>query len=105
MCCELIDWVCERNIPGDFTMDCYFTSAEVLNHVHAKTDRFGRPRGYVGDLKTNRNLEWKGRIVKASDLAASIPPEDRKELRQETDGSGISRRRCGFPTSNTRCGS
>ena len=29
--------VCERNIPGDFTMDCYFTSAEVLNHVHAKT--------------------------------------------------------------------
>ena len=82
LCCELIDWVCERNIPGDFTMDCYFTSAEVLNHVHAKTDRFGRPRGYVGDLKTNRNLEWKGRIVKASDLAASIPPEDRKELRQ-----------------------
>ena len=42
----------------------------------------GRPRGYVGDLKTNRNLEWKGRIIKASDLAASIPPEDRKELRQ-----------------------
>ena len=82
LCCELIDWVCERNIPGDFTMDCYFTSAEVLNHVHAKTDRFGRPRGYVGDLKTNRNLEWKGRIVKASNLAASIPPEDRKELRQ-----------------------
>ena len=37
---------------------------------------------YVGDLKTNRNLEWKGRIIKASDLAASIPPEDRKELRQ-----------------------
>ena len=82
LCCELIDWVCERNIPGDFTMDCYFTSAAVLNHIHAKTDRLGRPRGYVGDLKTNRNLEWKGRIIKASDLAASIPPEDRKELRQ-----------------------
>ena len=82
LCCELIDWVCERNIPGDFTIDCYFTSAAVLNHIHAKTDRLGRPRGYVGDLKTNRNLEWKGRIIKASDLAASIPPEDRKELRQ-----------------------
>ena len=82
LCCELIDWVCERNIPGDFTMDCYFTSAEVLNHIHAKADRLGRPRGYVGDLKTNRNLEWKGRIIKASDLAAAIPPEDRKELRQ-----------------------
>jgi uncharacterized protein YndB with AHSA1/START domain len=81
LCCELIDWVCERQIPGDFTMDCYFTCAEVLNHIHGKTDRFGRPRGYVGDLKTNRKLEWKGRTIKASELAASIPPEDRKELR------------------------
>src|SRR5512142_3530517 len=62
-------------------MDCEFTSAEVLNHIDAKTDRLGRPRGYVGDLKTNRKLQWKGRLVKASELAASIPPEDRKELR------------------------
>lgn len=22
LCCELIDWVCDRQIPGDFTMDC-----------------------------------------------------------------------------------
>ena len=81
LCCELIDWVCERPIPGDFAMDCYFTGAEVLNHIHGKEDRFGRPRGYVGDLKTNRKLEWKGRTIKASELAASIPPEDRKGLR------------------------
>ncbi len=81
LCCELIDWVCEREIPGDFTMDSYFTSAEVLNHIHGKTDRSGRPRAYVGDLKTNRKLEYKGGIVKASDLAASIPAADRKEMR------------------------
>lgn len=81
LCCELIDWVCERDIPGDFTMDCYFTNAEVLNHIHGKADRSGRPRGYVGALKTNRKVQWKGRILKASELAASIPPEDRKELR------------------------
>ena len=81
LCCELIDWVCERDIPGDFSMDCYFTSAEVLNHIHGKRDRFGRPRGYVGDLKTNRKLEWKGRITKANELAASIGPADRKALR------------------------
>src|SRR5512135_127175 len=62
-------------------MDCYFTIAEVLNHIHGKTDRFGRPRGYVGDLKTNRKLEWRGRIIKASELASSIPAADRKELR------------------------
>jgi uncharacterized protein YndB with AHSA1/START domain len=78
---ELIDWVCERSIPGDFAFDSYFTNAEILNHVHSKTDRFGRPRGYVGDLKCNRKLQWKGQILKASELAASIPPEDRKELR------------------------
>jgi hypothetical protein len=81
LCCELIDWVCERNIPGDFTMDSYFTSAEVLNHIHGKADRLGRPRGYVGDLKTNRKLEYKGGIIKASELAASIPAGDRKEMR------------------------
>jgi hypothetical protein len=81
LCCELIDWVCERNIPGDFALDCYFTNAEILNHIQGQADRFGRPRGYVGDLKSNRKLEWKGRTIKASELAASIPPEDRKPLR------------------------
>jgi DDE superfamily endonuclease len=78
---ELIDWVCDRQIPGDFTMDCYFTNAEVLNHIHGRTDRFGRPRGYVGDLKSNRKVEWKGRTLKVSELAAQIPTADRKELR------------------------
>jgi hypothetical protein len=81
LCCELIDWVCERDIPGDFTMDCYFTSAEVLNHIHGKPDRCGRPRGYVGDLKSNRKVEWKGRIIKVNELAESIPSGDRQELR------------------------
>ena len=81
LCCELIDWVCERQIPGDFAMDSYFTCAEILNHIHAKQDHLGRPRGYVGDLKGNRKLEWKGQIISAKDLAASIPASDRKELR------------------------
>jgi DDE superfamily endonuclease len=81
LCCELIDWVCERQIPGDFTMDCYFTSAEVLNHIQGKADRSGRPRGYVGDLKSNRKVQWRGKLIKVNELAASISPEDRKELR------------------------
>jgi hypothetical protein len=80
-CCALIDWVCEQKIPGDFTMDCYFTNAEILNHIHGTTDRFGQPRASVGDLKSHRKLEWKGRTLKASELAASITVEDRKELR------------------------
>jgi hypothetical protein len=79
--CELIDWVCERKIPGDFTFDSYFTNAEILNHIHGKMDHWGRPRGYVGDLKFNRKLVWKGQTLKASELATSIPAESRKELR------------------------
>jgi DDE superfamily endonuclease len=81
LACDLIDWVCARRIPGDFTMDCYFTNAEILNHIHGRTDRFGRPRGYVGDLKSNRNVQWKGQTLKVSELAAGIPAADRKELR------------------------
>jgi hypothetical protein len=80
--CQLIDWVCEREIPGDFTFDSYFTNAENLNHIHSKNDHHGRPRAYVGDLKFNRKVEWKGRTFRAHELAASIPPEDRKELRR-----------------------
>lgn len=80
--CQLVDWVCERNIPGDFTFDSYFSHAENLNHIHSKQDGAGRSRGSVGDLKTNRKLEWKGRTLKADALAAEIPPEDRKELRR-----------------------
>ena len=82
LCCQLVDWVCEREIPGDFTFDSYFTNAEILNHIHSKQDRFGRPRGYVGDLKFNRKVEWKGRLIRADELAAQIDPEDRKPIRR-----------------------
>lgn len=81
LCCELIDWVCERKIPGTFAIDSYFTNAPVLNHIDEKKDHFGQARGYVGDLKFNRKLEWKGKIIKASELAASIAASDRKEMR------------------------
>lgn len=79
---QLIDWVAEQNIPGDFTFDSYFSSAENLNHIHGKSDRHGQPRAYIGDLKTNRKLWYKGRELKAEELAAAIPREDRKELRR-----------------------
>jgi hypothetical protein len=78
LCCHLVDWVCEREIPGDFVFDSYFTNADILNHIHGKEDRFGRPRGYVGDLKFNRKIEWHGRVIKAEELAAEIDPESRK---------------------------
>ena len=75
---ELIDWVVERNIPGAFAFDSWFTHADNLNHIHASE------RAYVGDLKTNRKIEVGGGIVKAEDWAAQIPVSDRKPI--EHDG-------------------
>jgi len=82
LCQELIDWVCAQHIPGTFAMDSYFTNAPILNHIHGKQSANGQPRGYVGSLKFNRKLEYQGRLVKASELAASIAPEVRKPLQQ-----------------------
>lgn len=48
LCLELIDDAIARQIPGDFTFDCYFTSADVLNHIH------GKERNDVSDLALNR---------------------------------------------------
>jgi DDE superfamily endonuclease len=80
LCQELIDWVCERDIPGTFAFDSYFTNAPILNHVHGKQLGSGQPRGYVGSLKFNRKLEYRGRLLKASELAGSIAPAIRKAL-------------------------
>lgn len=82
LCQELIDWVCARDIPGTFTFDSYFTNALILNHIHGKTLGNGQPRAYVGSLKFNRKLVYRGRTLKASALAAEIGPEVRKPLRE-----------------------
>ena len=80
--CQLVDWTCEREIPGDFAFDSYFTNAPCLNHIHDKKDRFGRPRGYVGDLKFNRKVWWKGYELKAEEMAAEIDPDSRKPFKR-----------------------
>jgi hypothetical protein len=79
---QLIDDACDQDIPGTFTWDSYFSNADILNHVQGKRDRFGQPRAYVGDLKFNRKVVWKGKLLKVSELAAQIAVRDRKELRR-----------------------
>ncbi len=79
---ELIDWVDQQGIPGTLTFDCYFTNAPILNHIHGKQAATGEPRGYVGSLKFNRKLLYRGRLVKATDLAASIAPAVRKAVQE-----------------------
>jgi hypothetical protein len=83
LCQELIDEVCRQNIPGTFAFDSYFTNAPILNHIHGKLLENGQSRGYVGSLKFNRKLAYRGRILKASALAATIAPEMRKPMQHE----------------------
>lgn len=71
---QLVDWVVQKGIPGDFAFDSYFTCAENLNHIHAQD------RTYVGDLKFNRKILFEGRQIKAEDLARQISCEDRKSV-------------------------
>jgi hypothetical protein len=79
---ELVDWVVAQQIPGTFAMDSYFTNAPILNYIHAKQADDGRPRGYVGSLKFNRKLAYRGRTLKAAELAAEIGAELRKPLQE-----------------------
>ena len=79
---DLVDWVNDRKIPGTVAMDCYFTNAPILNHIHEKRIGNDQPRGYVGSLKFNRKLQYKNRTLKASELAAEIGPESRKPMQE-----------------------
>jgi hypothetical protein len=75
LCIELIDWVIDQAIPGDFTFDSYFTHAEILNAIHT------HDRTYVGDLKANRKVLVDGKEQKVSDwIATDLMPACRKKI-------------------------
>jgi hypothetical protein len=75
LCGELVDWVVAAQIPGTFTFDSYFTNAPVLNHVQ------GQQRAYVGDLKCNRQVWFRGTEMSASEVAAQMGLELRKQVK------------------------
>lgn len=74
LCGELIDWVVEQQIPGTFAFDSYFTNAPVCNRIA------GHERAYVGDLKFNRKVWFRGVEMRADEMAAEIPPQNRKKV-------------------------
>jgi DDE superfamily endonuclease len=78
LCCELVDWVVEHQIPGTFAFDSYFTNAPVCNHIAEQA------RGYVGDLKFNRKVWFGGVELSAAQMAAQIPTGDRKKVTRGT---------------------
>jgi len=77
---ELIDWCQEKGVLGCFTFDSFYTCAEIQNHINSLKDEDGIVRGYVGDLKFNRKIVFKGVEQQAVEFARTIPPKDRKPV-------------------------
>jgi hypothetical protein len=80
LCKSLVSWAVDQHIPGTFTFDNYFTNAEVLNFINDQKDGNDETYSYVGDLKTNRKLNWHGKLISASDFAAQIDGSSRKDV-------------------------
>lgn len=77
---ELVDWTHAKQYWGTFTFDSYFGSGEILNHINSLRDHRNEVRGYVADLKSNRNVTFKGVTQHAKKLAMSIAPETKKQI-------------------------
>lgn len=77
---ELVDWCQETNVPGCFTFDSFYTCASIQNHINSLKNADGSERGYVGDLKFNRKVIFKGKEQSATNFAQSIPSSDRKKV-------------------------
>ena len=74
LCCELVEWVVAEQIPGTFAFDSYFTNAPVCNHIHS------HGRAYVGDLKSNRKVWFRGVELRATEMAAQVPFNARRKV-------------------------
>ena len=77
---ELIDYCQENEVLGTFTFDSFYTCAPIQNHINSLKNSDETERGYVGDLKFNRLLTFKGVQQQSSAFAKTIPPEDRKPV-------------------------
>lgn len=76
---ELADGCIQEQIPGTFTFDSWFSCPENLEHLHH------RHRAYVGELKGNRHLLYRGQELRAIDLAHRIAPEAKRSTGEQRD--------------------
>ena len=77
---ELIDECQAKGVLGTFAFDSFYTVSEIQNHIHSLKNGDGTERGYVGDLKFNRKVVFKGVEQQAVAFAKTIPPSDRKSV-------------------------
>jgi hypothetical protein len=77
---ELINLCHTRGVLGTFTFDSFYTCSEIQNHINTLQNADGTQRGYVGDLKFNRKIVFKGVEQQVADFARNIPASDRKSI-------------------------
>jgi hypothetical protein len=77
---ELIDYCQANGVLGTFTFDSFYTCAAIQNHINSLENQDGTERGYVGDLKFNRKVIFKGVEQQVQEFAFTIPPADRKPV-------------------------
>ena len=91
LCCELIDWVCERQIPGDFTMDSYFTCPR--SSITSTASRIAWDGLGVMSATSRATASWSGRD--GSSRPTIWRPRSRhvtaRRCGSATNGSGTSR--------------
>ena len=66
---ELIDECHANGVLGTYTFDSFYTCAEIQNHINSLKNADGTERGYVGDLKFNRKVVFKGVEQQAVEFA------------------------------------
>lgn len=71
---ELVTWCVQQNIAGTFAFDSWFSCPETLNLIHQMK------RGYVGELKSNRHVFYRGQELTALELSQVIPTSARRAL-------------------------
>ncbi|MDR1385847.1 MAG: hypothetical protein LBJ67_18640 [Planctomycetaceae bacterium] len=80
---ELIQQCHDQNISGTFTFDSVYSTVEMLNFIDSLKNADGTNRRYVGDVKFNRTINFKGRKITVEEFAKTIPAEDRTKMTTE----------------------
>jgi hypothetical protein len=80
---ELIQQCHDQNISGTFTFDSFYSTVEILNFIDSRKNVDGTNRRYVGDVKFNRTINFKGR-KKTSREVSTLPSEIEDKIIDES---------------------
>jgi len=98
LCIALVNDASARGLPGDFTLDSYFTRAKVLNHLESIK------RAYGGSCSATGNWSMRDGNRPCSRALARFPGRPRNRCAWATEGTGTVGSRGGYLRSTIRSG-